>query len=70
MQLGQVVDFSKLTNDILQISSIKRLRTIHVAEDGKETIRNGLSFASWTSSFIDLGDDLDVSNTARSLEPF
>ena len=31
---------------------------------------NGISFATWSANFIDSGDDLDVSSSSKSLEPF
>lgn len=40
--------------------------------DVKPKILDGLSFASWSNakSFIEVGDDLAVSNSARQLEDF
>jgi hypothetical protein len=32
--------------------------------------RNGISFATWSSTMIDVGDDLDVSTSNRTLEDF
>ena len=71
MRLGQVIDYSKLTTQILDIGNINRIRTIfRNSKTGEERIINGLAFATWTSSFINLGDDLNISNTAISLEVF
>lgn len=71
-KLGQVVDFGDITNKILALGSISRIRTVyHNPTSGEERILNGISFATWTAGgIIRLGDDLDVSTTARSLEPF
>ena len=71
-KLGQVVNFSDLANKILALGSISRIRTVyHNPASGEERILNGISFATWTAGgIIRLGDDLDVSTTARSLEPF
>lgn len=69
--LGYTVDYSDLANLILNASSVSRLRTIYKNEDtGELRIINGLSFATWTPDVIDLGDDLDVSSTSRTLEVF
>lgn len=69
--LGCSIDYNKLTQKILSLDSINRIRTIyHNTETGAEEIRNGICFATWTSDFIDLGDDLEVSNSSRTLEEF
>ena len=69
--LGQIVDYSKLTEQIYALGSISRLRTIWRDPDsGQEIILPGIAFATWTTSLIDIGDDLDVSTTSRSLELF
>lgn len=68
--LGSVVDYNELTNKILQIAPVERIRTVYNSGDGQNRIRNGISFATWTSDFIDIGDDLDISTTSRSLEQF
>lgn len=69
-RLGQTVDFSVLANQILNLNSVTRLRTIYVGKDGSSRILNGISFATWTSTIIDVGDDLDISNATRTLEVF
>ena len=72
-RLGQMVDYSKLSEQILAIRGINRIRTVYsnpADEMQPLKIVPGVSFATWTSSFIDLGDDLDVSNTSRALEVF
>ncbi len=69
--LGQIVDYSKLTEQIYALGSISRLRTIwRDPESGQEIILPGVAFATWTAQLIDIGDDLDVSTTSRSLESF
>ena len=72
-RLGQMVDYSKLSEQILAIHGINRIRTVYsnpADELQPLKIVPGVSLATWTSSFIDLGDDLDVSNTSRALEVF
>ena len=70
-KLGQTIDYSELTKLLLNIDSIKRIRTIyHNTETGEEVIRNGLCFATWTTDFIELGADLEVSNISKSLNVF
>ena len=71
MHLGQVIDYSKLTTQILDIGNILRIRTVYRSnKTSEERIINGIAFATWTSSFINLGDDLSISNTTISLEYF
>ena len=71
MHLGQVIDYSKLTTQILDIGNILRIRTVYRSnKTSEERIINGIAFATWTSSFINLGDDLSISNTTISLEDF
>ena len=33
-------------------------------------IFNGISFATWSGSYVDIGDDLDVGNSTITLQPF
>ena len=71
MHLGQVIDYSKITTQILDIGNILRIRTVYRSnKTSEERIINGIAFATWTSSFINLGDDLSISNTTISLEDF
>lgn len=71
MHLGQVIDYSKLTTQILDIGNILRIRTVYRSnKTSEERIINGIAFATWTNSFINLGDDLSISNTTISLEDF
>lgn len=70
-QLGQTIDFSVLANKILNINAVNRIRTIYRNKNtGASRIINGISFATWTPSLIDLGDDLNVSSVSRTLEVF
>jgi len=69
--LGQTIDFSSLANRILNISSVNRIRTVYRNKmTGASRIINGISFATWTPTLIDLGDDMDVSSASRTLEVF
>ncbi len=69
--LGSIVDNNALTNKIFEIGNISRVRTIYRNENtGIERIFPGISFASWTSSYIDIGDDVDVTTVSKSLEVF
>lgn len=36
----------------------------------KDRFVDGISFATWSSSMIDIGDDLEVSTMNRTLEDF
>lgn len=69
--LGAVVDNNALANKIFELGTISRIRTIYRnTNTGVERIFPGIAFASWTSEYIDIGDDVDVSTVSRSLEPF
>ena len=77
-KLGQYVDFNELQNQIFSINGVNRIRTVYKDpnEVNPTVVRNGLSFASWTSDPILQvqnrveGIDLDISAAGRSLEPF
>lgn len=72
--LGENVDYNQLLSQILSINGVERVRTVYYPQSGSEyktpIIRNGISFATWSSSIIDIGDDLDVSTANRTLEAF
>ena len=69
--LGQTINFSDLANQILNLHSVIRLRTVYRNETtGESRIINGISFATWTSDIIDSGDDMEVSSISRTLEVF
>lgn len=74
LHIGTPVNFNDIQNDILEIEGIDRIRTIYSDPNNKNNvvIRNGISFASWTanSELIDVGDDLEVSSSSRTLEKF
>lgn len=77
-KLGQYIDFNDLQNQIFSINGVNRIRTVFKPEGNTipVTIKNGLSFASWTADPILMlrnrveGIDLDVSAAGRSLEQF
>ena len=58
-----------MTNKILSLNGILGIRTVFKKGD-IEIRKNGLSFASWSAKYIERGDDLDVSNSSRTLEEF
>lgn len=69
--LGSIVDNNKLTNKIFEIGTISRVRTVYRNDiTGIERIFPGIAFASWTSDYIDIGDDVEVTTVSKSLEPF
>lgn len=78
IQIGQTVDFNKLTKRIFQINGVKKIRTVYIPmkEDGttkdyqNAVVYDGLSFASWSSNLIDIGDDLQISTGNRTLQEF
>lgn len=70
-ELGQTIDFSQLASQILNVNAVSRIRTVYRnPDDGTTRIVNGISFATWTPTVIDLGDDMDVSSVSRTLEAF
>lgn len=71
-RLGGTIDYQSLLNKIYGISGIQRIRTIYKSIDSENDIiiRDGLCFASWSGTLIDTGDDLQVSNTTRTLLDF
>ena len=78
-RIGQSLEFGDLTNELYKINGIQNIRTVYDPYVTENTIGgisygsrayDGLSFASWSDGLIDLGDDINVSNTARTLEKF
>ena len=74
-RLGQVVKYDDMLQKIYGINGIQKVRTVFQPSNpalAKPRILDGLAFASWSNaqSFIDIGDDLAVSNTTRQLEDF
>ena len=69
-KLGMIVNFNTLMNNIYELGSIVRIRTIYKNANGALNIQPGLCVATWTNELIDIGDDLDISNNSRSLEAF
>lgn len=70
-KLGQSVDYAVLTNQLLNMNAVIRVRTIWRDPNTYQTrIINGISFATWTADVIDIGDDVEVSSVSRTLEAF
>ena len=78
-KLGQKLDFVQLTNRIYEINGIKNIRTVYDPSVTENTLGgtsfqsrayDGLSFASWSYGFIDMGDDLQITNTQTTLNNF
>ena len=78
LKLGQVVSLNDIEQRIYAINGVQRVRTVFssnaVDEYGqkkyKDRFVDGISFATWSSSMIDIGDDLEVSTMNRTLEDF
>ena len=78
--IGGFVNFNNLLTDIMDIEGIVNVRTVYIPVDDNNArmtyspiVQNGLCFASWTGgldNLIDIGIDMEVSNTGRSLEQF
>ena len=65
MKLGQKIDISKITSDILGLGGVKSLKTVNTAED---SYFNGLSFVIWNPLFE--GADENFINQNTTLEYF
>lgn len=78
MSLGQVVSMNDLENEIYAIPGIQRIRTVFSSDEvdafGKKKYQDrfidGISFATWSASLIDAGDDMTISTMNRTLEDF
>ena len=78
MHIGQIVQINDIENQIYAINGVQRVRTVFSSEyldpfgNKAYTDRfvDGISFATWSASLIDSGDDLEVSTMNRSLEDF
>lgn len=74
LSLGMTVNYNELMNNILAINGIENVRTIWVSKDDPTALSprifNGISFATWSGSYVDIGDDLDVGNSTITLQPF
>lgn len=77
-KIGQIVSINELESLIYQIPGVQRIRTIFKSDAvdafGKKSYQDrfidGISFATWSASLIDIGDDLVVSTMSRTLEDF
>lgn len=75
LTLGTKLNYNTLVSAILSIGGVDRVRTIYSPKgsdiNSSDTrVFEGLCFATWSSGYIDVGDDLDVSNSSRQLEVF
>jgi len=69
--LGMKVDYNDILLKIMNLNGVQRVRTVYKNNTtGDEIIKNGLSFATWSNSFLEPGEDLQISNSTRILEPF
>jgi len=70
-QIGQVMDFDRLHNDIFSITGVKRIRTIYQPKNPTKTlvIKNGFHFIAWSSEIVN-GADEDIVSGNYQLESF
>ena len=73
--IGQNVAYSEILEKIYALNGVSRVKTVFKPSDsmfGNARTIDGLAFASWSNAndFILPGDDIQVSNTSRQLEPF
>lgn len=78
LDIGQVMSINDLESKIYAINGVQRVRTVFSSDavDMKGNKRfqdkfiDGISFATWSSSVIDAGDDIVISTINRTLEDF
>lgn len=78
LKIGQVMSINDLESKIYAITGVQRIRTVFSssATDSfgnkayQDRFVDGISFATWSASLIDAGDDLVVSTMNRTLEDF
>ena len=74
LKLGMTINYNELLNSLLNINGISRIRTVWISKDDKTAsnpiIYNGLCFATWSDSYLDRGDDLEISNSTKTLQVF
>ena len=78
MHIGQIVSINDIESQIYNINGVQRIRTVfscnEIDENGNKKYADrfidGISFATWSASLIDSGDDLSISTMNRTLEDF
>lgn len=78
MNLGQVININDLESQIYAIPGVQRIRTVFSSAQKNafgdnaydDRFIDGISFATWSSTLIEAGDDLVVSTINRTLEDF
>lgn len=74
LQLGMTINYNDLINQILSINGVLTIKTVWVSKDDPNAINpiiyNGLCFASWSNTYIEAGDDLNISNSTQTLQQF
>src|SRR5574344_33396 len=73
--IGCTIDLNALVEKIYEIPGVERIRTIYYPynesiNSAHVRIFNGISFASWSSDYIDAGDDLIIGNASVTLKVF
>lgn len=73
LRLAQVINMNDIEGKIYAISGVQRIRTVFSSKDKKAYVDrfvDGISFAAWSATLVDRGDDLTISTGNRSLEVF
>lgn len=76
--IGNIININDIETRIYAIPGVQRIRTVfscnELDEHGNklypDIFIDGISFATWSSSIIDVGDDMSVSTINRTLEDF
>ena len=73
-KLGSSIDYNSLLKKLLALNGVQKIRTVYQPADDETyqvpIAKEGISFATWSSDYIDTGDDLEVSNSMKKLEDF
>lgn len=80
-RLGQAINYDDILNHIYALNGVERIRTVYYPDDYLDNSSNyteyktracdGIAFASWSNTdLIELGDDLEITNSIRTLEKF
>ena len=69
-QLGGIVQYQNIVNNIYAINGVQRVRTVYTKDDICHAY-DGISFASWSEeSVLHFHEDLQIGNVMRHVEDF
>lgn len=65
--LGQTLDFTRLSRDLLSIEGVKTIKTVRTKSDGTSIDTNGVSFVLWNPTYAE--EDIQITSQNTTL-PF